>query len=71
MKYGVKGNAHDWFSNYLFGRTQQVKFASVLSLNIIRVEYGVPQRSVLGPSQFSLYVNNFYKSKTQFFNYVC
>ncbi len=51
---GVTGTALRWFQSYLGDRTQSVTVHSACSAPR-RLQYGVPQGSVLGPMLFSVY----------------
>ena len=54
---GITGEFHDYLANYLSGRSQITKVNGILS-DSAPVEFGVPQGSILGPSCFSVNVNN-------------
>ena len=56
--YGIRGNTLKWFTSYLTGRTQQVKYTGILSTTTLEVTNGVPQGSNLGPLLL-IYVNDF------------
>ena len=44
-------------NSYLSGRSQCVKLNNLISTTL-PITYGVPQRSILGPIRFSLYIDN-------------
>jgi len=54
VSYGLTGVSLQWFTSYLLGRTQHIRYAGHSS-NESPVKYGVPQGSVLGPILFILY----------------
>ena len=55
--YGISGNLLYWFENYLSDRNQKVVLQNCLS-EVGNIKGGVPQRSVLGPLLFILYIND-------------
>ena len=46
---GINGTTLDWFTSYLSGRSQRVKYFNVLSTPL-PIQFGVPQGSILGPA---------------------
>ena len=55
VSFGLSNTALGWFESYLHDRTQYVVFNGQSS-TVHRVQYGVPQGSVLGPLLFILYM---------------
>ena len=52
--FGIGGVVLDWFQSYLTGRVQYVRCGRRQS-SLMKVLYGLPQGSVLGPLLFILY----------------
>lgn len=61
--YGVKGKELQWFSSYLFNRTQVVSVGKTNS-DTESIYCGVPQGSILGPLLFILFFNDLADSLT-------
>ena len=56
-RYGIRGNASALFPSYLTQRFQYV-YVNDFTSNKLEVKCGVPQGSILGPTLFSLHVND-------------
>ena len=56
-RHGIRGNVLDLFQSYFTQRFQYV-YVNDSTTNKLEVKCGVPQGSILGPTLFSLYVND-------------
>ena len=55
--YGVKGTVLNWFKSYLTNRKQYIEIENQKT-DCLNIKCGVPQRSILGPLLFLIYVND-------------
>ena len=54
---GVGCTALEWFGSYLSGRQQYVRIGAEAS-SLGAISHRVPQRSILGPALFTIYIND-------------
>ena len=56
-RYGIRGNALEWFKSYLSNRKIRVKTNNTTSKEFL-INYGTPQGSCLGPLIFLIFCND-------------
>jgi len=54
MEYGITGDVAGWMGSYLHGRHQNIMINSTAS-DTLRLDYGFPQGSSIGPFGYKLY----------------
>lgn len=55
--YGLSQNSKTWFESYLSGRQQYVTLNG-LDSDLMQINHGIPQGSLLGPLMFIVYIND-------------
>ena len=66
---GIKSVSLQWFKSYLQNRLQYVQIDYDCKSDINSVNLGVPQKSILGPLLFILYINDIQFS-SDFFHFI-
>lgn len=54
---GIRGLPLQWFQSYLSNRKQVVRIGESMSTES-RIQFGIPQGSILGPTMFLVYIND-------------
>ena len=62
--YGIRGTALGWFRSYLSNRSRYVSVNGCNSSNL-NVTCSIPQRSVIGPLLFLIYINDLSNSSSK------
>ena len=58
--FGITGDSHNWFTDYLFNRKQFCVVENCKS-KLLNITRGVPEGSILGPLLFLMFFNDFEK----------
>ena len=66
--YGITGANLAWFRSYLTNRKQYICINNDAKTNEQKVTCGIPQRSILGPLLFLIYVDDFASASNLFNN---
>jgi len=64
FNYGIRGIMFEWLKDYLHERTQYT-FVNGIKSNVSKINFGVPQGSVLGPLLFLIYVNDIHRATSE------
>ena len=60
VSFGITGDSHNWFTDYLFNRKQFCIVENCES-KLLNITCEIPQRSVLGPLLFLMFFSDFGK----------
>ena len=63
--YGIEDMENQWFDSYLHKRKQRVLVNGIFS-DLLMINSGVPQGSVLGPFLFLIYINDIEQATKEF-----
>ena len=63
--YGLKGSTLNLFHSYLINRKQYTEIVDITS-EMLPIQIGVPQGSIIGPILFIIYVNDFSQRSNKF-----